>query len=86
MLTGFGADLRSLLSELVSDHDFETAAMEKINAAVTRWMPFVSLTGFSTSVDRFNNDHVAQIVISVTYDVPSLNVFGRRLDVTLGAM
>lgn len=86
MITDFGADIRSVLSELQSDIDFEERVMELIKVAVSKWMPAVVPRGFTTRVDRFNNQHLAHMVFVISYDIPALNISGKHLEVTLGAL
>lgn len=82
-LYDFGANLRPLTTEFVSQTDFDSQAIERISKAVNRWMPYVVLDTFESSVDRTSNTHTAIITITVVYSVPSLNVSTRGLAVTL---
>ena len=82
----FGANLRPLLTELASQDDFDTAAIERINAAVTKWMPFVSLENYMSDSLKYDNRSLARIVIRITYNVPTLGVTNKMLEINLGAM
>lgn len=82
----FGANLRPLLAELTSQDDFDTAAIERINAAVTKWMPFVSLENYMSDSLKYDNRALARIVIRITYNVPTLGVTNKMLEINLGAM
>jgi phage baseplate assembly protein W len=82
----FGANLKELVSEYTSQDDFDTEAINRIKTAVSSWMPYVDLENFSSDVDRFNNTNTAIITITITYNVPSLNVFGKKLEINLYAM
>lgn len=85
----FGANLRPLMSDLVSLDDFDSAACERIKGAVNKWMPFVSLINFESSVDRTaaaSASGLAVIRIVITYNVPALKVLNKALEVTLYAM
>lgn len=82
----FGANLRPLLTELVSPDDFDAAAVERISGAVGRWMPYVSLDEFLSNFDHLENKNVAVAKITITYSIPSLNVTKRSLEVTLYAI
>jgi phage baseplate assembly protein W len=84
----FGANLRPLMSELVSSDDFDGKIMERISNAVARWMPYVSLENFESKIDRTNTDHesLAHINVKITYSVPSLGVSNRLLEIMLSAM
>jgi len=82
----FGANLRPLLTELTSQDDFDTAAIERINAAVTKWMPFVSLDNYMSDSIKYDNRSLARIVIRITYNVPTLGVTNKMLEINLSAM
>lgn len=82
----FGANLRPLLSDLVSQDDFDTAAIERINAAVTKWMPYVSLENYISDTIRVDNQSLARIVLRITYNVPTLGVTNKLLEINLSAM
>lgn len=79
----FGANLRELTTEFVSSEDFDTRAIQRIRDAVSKWMPYVNLQFFSSDVDRINNKNTAIINITITYDVPTLGVKDKKLQVVL---
>jgi len=82
----FGANLRPLLSDLVPQDDFDTTAIERINAAVTKWMPYVSLENYISDTVRVDNQSLARIVLRITYNVPTLGVTNKMLEINLSAM
>lgn len=82
----FGANLRPLTTELVSMDDFDAKAVAAIRTAVQRWMPYISLQSFLSQVDRSQTNRTAVINVIVTYDIPSLNVVGKVLQVNLYAI
>jgi phage baseplate assembly protein W len=82
----FGANLRPLLSDLVSQDDFDTAAIERINSAVSKWMPYVSLENYISDTVRVDNQSLARIVLRITYNVPTLGVTNKMLEINLSAM
>lgn len=81
-----GANLRELCSEYTTQDDFDTQAIERIKSATARWMPFVDLETFESIANRNDNHHTAVIDITITFNVPALNVKGKRVQVTLYAM
>lgn len=85
-LFDFGGNLRPLTTELSSADDFDAQAVERISGAVQRWMPFITLETFQSSIDRINNKNTAVIKITIVYNVPSLNVFGKALEIKLYAI
>ena len=79
-----GANLRPLTTEYVSQDDFDTQAITRIKNAVAKWMSYVDLEDFLSEVDRTNLvNNLAQINITITYNVPALNVKGRKLQIKL---
>jgi len=81
----YGANLRPLVTELVSLDDFDIQAISRIKAAVQRWMPYIDLEDFLSSSDGTQNQKVATINLAITFNIPSLRVLKRRLQVTLYA-
>lgn len=79
----FGANLRPLTTEFVSQDDFDSKAIERIRNAVSKWMPFIDLESFTSNVDRLNNRNIGVIQISITYNIPALEVSGKGLQIVL---
>lgn len=82
----FGANLRPLTSELVSLDDFDGQAINQIKSAVVRWMPYIDLQDFVSSINRTQNQHTAVIDLTITFNIPTLGVSGKKLRVTLYAI
>jgi phage baseplate assembly protein W len=85
-LYDFGANLRPLTAEFEAEEDFDSNAILRIKEAAARYMPFIALKTFESSFDTFNNQHTAKIIIKVTYDIPTINVIGKQIKVTLHVM
>lgn len=81
-----GANLRPLMSDMVSMDDFDSQAITRIKNAVGRWMPWVDLEDFLSVPDRTQSGNLAAVLLTITYNIPSLNVKGKKLQVTLYAM
>ena len=79
----FGANLKPLTTEFVSQEDFDTRAIERIKTAVERWMPFIDLEDFSSEVDRMENKNTGIIKINVTYKIPALNTNKKGIQIIL---
>lgn len=79
----FGANLQPLTTEFVSQDDFDAAAIERIKTAVGKWMPFIDLEDFSSTIDRENNVNTGIVNIVVTYNIPALDVKKKAVQVTL---
>lgn len=82
-LYDFGANLQTDLSEFVSQDDFDSSAVQKINAAVARWMPFVALEDYLSEIDRTENKNTAVIKLNITYTIPTLQSGKKMLQVVL---
>jgi phage baseplate assembly protein W len=78
-----GANLRPLVAEFSSKEDFDGEAMIRINTAVAKWMPFVTLIGFDSRPEFIDNRFTGKIVILVVYSIPQLGVNERALEVLL---
>lgn len=88
-LYDLGANLRPLLSEFVSKDDFDGKAIERISGAVGKWMPYISLETFDSSIDRIANSSsggTAVVKLTIVYSVPALEIRRRALEVTLYVM
>jgi len=82
----FGANLRPLMSDMSSQDDFDSKAIVQIKNTVQTWMPYIDLQSFDTSFDNVQNKNTAIVHLTITYDIPSLKVYGKSLQVTLYAM
>jgi len=85
-LYNFGANLRPLTTNLVSQDDFDSAAISSIKSAVQTWMPYIDLQNFTSSINRTQNQNTAVIVLTITYNIPNLNVSNQQLQVTMYAI
>jgi phage baseplate assembly protein W len=81
-----GANLRPLASEFVSQDDFDSQAISRIKDAVGKWMSYIDLENFLSEIDRTENTNTAVVNVTITYNVPSLQVKGRKLQIKLYVM
>lgn len=77
----FGANLRPLTMEFSSQEDFDTQAIERIRAAVSRWMPYVELNTFTSNVDRIENKSTAVIKITISYFIRGIDDTERSIQI-----
>ena len=81
----FGANLRPLSIEILGKASFESEAMNRISSAVSKHMPFISLT--SMSIQRVPADispgELPQVVIVVDYAIPNRKVKKKRIEVII---
>ena len=78
----YGANLAELAFEL-ADGDVNLEASNRINAAVNRFMPFISVIDFNFFTDRVDNEHTAKMGIAVIYDVPQAGITNQKIEVML---
>ncbi len=77
-----GANLRPLLSELVSS-DFESEAMARITRAVAKFMPLVNLQSFKHSIDNSQNSSLGKIVLEIVWGIPILGIKDKKMRLVL---
>ena len=83
-LYDFGANLRPLTAEFVSQENFDSAAVERIRSAVLKWMPYIELEDYTAAIDKENSGgSISAFVLTITYNIPALQVKRRSLQVTL---
>lgn len=77
----FGANLRPLMFDLTAEEEFDLEAAIRIKTAVERYMPWIELQGFSSTVETQPGDNVASVSIIVTYGIAKLNVTNKALQI-----
>jgi phage baseplate assembly protein W len=84
-LYAFGANLRPLVTEWTTLDDFDARAMQRISAAIQKWMPYVSLENYTSRLDT--TEHLGTIVkVAISYNVPALGVLERSIEVSFRVM
>jgi len=78
----FGANIRPLVFDLGTENA-DLVAIERISAAVGKYLPFVTLENFQVFVDRLDNEEVAKVGILITYLIPAIDQNIRKLEVML---
>ena len=79
----FGANLKPLTTEFVAQEDFDNQAILRIKSAVETWMPYIELEDFTSQIDRVDNKNTAVIKITVSYNIPALEVVNKRTQIVL---
>lgn len=79
----FGANLKPLTTEFVSQENFDNEAVVRIKAAVAQWLPAVDLVDFVSEVDRLENKEIGIIKITISYSVPVVDIPEKKLQITL---
>ena len=84
MFGDLGANLRPLVFEAVNaGFDFEDEAVVRIKDAVEKYMPFINLSTFKTNIEQHENIHTGKVKVTITYDIPALQVTEEEIAVTL---
>jgi len=76
----FGANLKSLTHELGSS-DGDEEAMARIQRAVSKYMPFVSLENFLTAPVETTDGSVARLKMVITYSVPRAQITEQSISI-----
>ena len=79
----FGANLRPLTTEFVSQDNFDAEAVQRIKSAIAQWMPYVEPEDYISTVNHNDNKNTAVINITVVYNIAALSVKKRALQITL---
>ena len=82
-LYDFGANLKPLTTNFSSQDTFDAEALTRIAAAISRWMPFVEPIDYISEVDRSQKLNTGLIRITITYNIPSLNITGKKIQTVL---
>ena len=79
----FGANLKPLTVDFSSQDNFDSQALERISSAIAKWMPFVDPIDYVSEIDRSQNLNTAVIRITISYNIPRLDVQQRKIQVVL---
>ena len=84
MLHDFGANLLSLAFDLGTE-TIDSEALRRISRTTEKYMPYISLETFETFSKPSEDGSLAQVGVSVTYSVPSIQVFNQRVEALIYA-
>lgn len=79
----FGANLKPLTTEFSTQENFDAEAVIRIKSAVTTWMPYLDLVDFISEIDRLENKSTGIVKINISYNIPSLKVTNRKIQIVL---
>lgn len=82
-LYDYGANLRSLLTERLSQQDYDEQSMMLIKATTEKYMPFISLNSFETQVLETDQDAVSKVKIKVDFSIPKLSTKMKAIEIIL---
>lgn len=79
----FGANLSSMLTERVSQEEWNLQVANMIRTTTQKYMPFITITSVSASVVQTRNDSFSRTLVSVIFSIPAIGVQDKRVDITL---
>jgi len=79
----YGANLYPLTANFTSQDNFDAEALTSISAAISRWMPFIEPLDYVSEVDRSQKLSTGLIRITISYNIPSLNLEQRKVQIVL---
>jgi phage baseplate assembly protein W len=78
----FGANLSNLCHELGSELQ-DTEAIRRIRKTTKKYMPYIEPRTFESFIERFDNQHVAKVGIRIIFDIPTLQIRNKAVEVIL---
>ena len=82
-LYDYGANLKPLTVNFSSQDDFDGEALARISGAISKWMPFIEPLDFISEIDRSQKLNTVLIRITISYNIPSLNLERRKIQTVL---
>jgi phage baseplate assembly protein W len=79
----FGANLNALLTERVSQEEWNLQASNQIRTTTQTYMPYITITSVSSGIIKAGNDGFSRTLISVIFSIPTIGVQDKRVDITL---
>lgn len=82
-LYDYGGNLTSLCTEYerYGKEEFDSIAMSRISAAVTKYMPYVELNGFESQQTYATEIGLGNVIIIIEYSIPKAKVPNTRLQI-----
>jgi phage baseplate assembly protein W len=83
----YGAGLREMTLEMLSNDNFEHIVMMRIKKTVEKYMPFIDLDDFT--IENINGEpyklqtSMSNVTVIITYNIPKLSVMGNKLQINL---
>jgi len=79
-LYDFGANLQELTLELASEI-FDQEVLIRVNTAVSKYMPYITLETAEIGIDNLTNQDIAKVILRIIYNVESLGITNQALEV-----
>lgn len=82
-LFDFGANLRSLFAERLSQTDYDEQAMVLIKKTTEKYMPYISLDSFETQVLQTDDQGISKVKIRVDFSIPRISTAKKAIELTI---
>jgi phage baseplate assembly protein W len=82
-LYDFGANLRVLLTERLAQSDYDERAMMLVKATTEKYMPYVSLNTFETSILSTDQNGISKLKITVVFSIPRASSSSKTVEIIL---
>lgn len=82
-LYDFGGNLRFLLTERLSQSDYDEQAMMFIKATTEKYMPYISLGSFETEILESDQQGTSRIRILVKFSIPRISTAEKTAEIIL---
>jgi phage baseplate assembly protein W len=82
-LYDFGANLRALLTERLSKSDYDEQAMSLIKSTTEKYMPYISLSSFETTVLTAEQNAISRLKIKVEFSMPRVTTSLKTVEIIL---
>lgn len=79
----FGANLQTLLTERLSQEDWDSNAARLIRQTTEKYMRGITIGSVSSMEMTAQNDGFSRIKVSVFFSIPSLGIQDRKIDLTM---
>lgn len=79
----FGANLRSLMTERLSQVDYDEQAMILIKATTEKYMPYVNLDTFETQVLAAEENAVSRVKIMINFSIPRMSTSVKKVEIII---
>lgn len=82
-LYDYGANLRALLTERLSQSDYDQKAMNFIKATSEKYMPYVILNSFETTILSTDQNAISKLKIRVDFSIPKISTSQKSIEIIL---
>lgn len=79
----FGANLRSITTERLSQQDYDEQAMNLIKATTEKYMPYINLDSFESQILSATSDGISRIKIKIDFSIPKISTKQKTIEVVI---